>query len=222
MKNILVVCGAGMSTSLLVNKMKEADIDQEYSIKCSDTSSAHLYMLETDIFLLAPHMSYLKDEYEQKCKKLKIPFMLIDSLDYTHMDGKAVLQKARNVLEEYIKEWPFTIVLLHSKSGMMSDLLVMDMKKKVKEDEKTWKIQSVVVDDFDDTNVNVALLEPQISYYKEDLLRHLTNELTIILIPPYNLYATFDGRKILDYIKKEYQKQIDEKKIELKERIEIE
>ena len=29
MKNILLVCGAGMSTSLLVRKMQEADINHE-------------------------------------------------------------------------------------------------------------------------------------------------------------------------------------------------
>lgn len=56
--------------------------------------------------------------------------MLIDSYDYTKMAGKIVLDKAIMLLNEFTKEHPFKVLLLHSVAGAMSDLIVLDMKKK--------------------------------------------------------------------------------------------
>ncbi|MCD7809722.1 MAG: PTS sugar transporter subunit IIB, partial [Erysipelotrichaceae bacterium] len=98
MQRILLACGAGMSTSLLVKKMSEADINHEYEIKCCDTVRAKVLMYDYDIFLLAPHISYMKEEFKQICDEINIPFMLVDTLDYTKIDGKAVLNKAIQML----------------------------------------------------------------------------------------------------------------------------
>ena len=45
MKKILLVCGGGMSTSLLVKKMEAADIYNEYQIKCSDVVSGQVLLV---------------------------------------------------------------------------------------------------------------------------------------------------------------------------------
>ena len=219
MKNILLVCGAGMSTSLLVRKMQEADINHEYHIRCSDTLSAHLLLLETDIFLLAPHIAYMKDEYLHKCLELNIPFLIIDGVDYRKMDGESVLRKTQQELEKYSKENPFQVVLVHSRVGAMSDLIALDMKKKLQSDEKDWQIKSLAIDDFDNQEAHIVLLEPQIGFEKKNVERILHNPFTIVDVPAMSLYASFDGRKMLDYIHQIYDQKLEEKKKELKERI---
>ena len=197
MKKILLVCGGGMSTSLLVKKMEAADIYNEYQIKCSDVVSGQVLLVDYDIILLAPHIAYLQNEFVPLCQKVNIPLMLIDSYDYTKMAGKIVLDKAIMLLNEFTKEHPFKVLLLHSVAGAMSDLSVLDMKKNV-----------------------IILLEPQIRYEEVNLERRLKENLTIITVPPISLYASFDGRKVLDYIKRVYNQEIDKKRKKVKESIE--
>ena len=50
MKKILLVCGGGMSTSLLVKKMEAADIYNEYQIKCSDVVSGQVLLVDHNFF----------------------------------------------------------------------------------------------------------------------------------------------------------------------------
>ena len=109
MKKILLVCGGGMSTSLLVKKMEAADIYNEYQIKCSDVVSGQVLLVDYDIILLAPHIAYLQNEFVPLCQKVNIPLMLIDSYDYTKMAGKIVLDKAIMLLNEFTKEHPFKV-----------------------------------------------------------------------------------------------------------------
>ncbi|MCD7892231.1 MAG: PTS sugar transporter subunit IIB [Erysipelotrichaceae bacterium] len=221
MEKILLACGAGLSTSLLVNNMVEADVNHNYEIKCCDTVSAKVLVYDYDIFLLAPHIAYMKDEFKNICDEVNIPFMLIDTMDYTKMNGKAVLDKTVVLLNEHKKENPFKVVFLHGKRGMMSNLIILDIKKKVKDYEKNWVFESVVDDDFeDDRKTNIVLLESQINFEKDKIMKKIINPLTVVDVPPRDLFASFDGRKVLDYIHQLYDKEINVKKEKLKERLE--
>lgn len=218
MKKILLVCGAGMSTSLLVKNMQREDMQNQCHIKCCDTMSAQVVMIDYDIFLLAPHIAYMKEDFKPKCEAMHMPFMVIDTLDYTKMDGKTVLHKAITMLQEYEKEHPFKVLLLHSHGGAMSDLIVIDMKKKSIDEEKNWIIEAMPVDRFlDDGSIDIILLEPQIRFEEESIKKRLQNEVTLLEIPSINLYATFDGRKILDYIHHIYEERKQQKKEKMKE-----
>lgn len=200
MKNILLVCGAGMSTSLLVKKMQEADCHHEYNIKCCDTVTAEVVLKDYDIFLLAPHISYMKDDFLVKCEQYQVPFMVIDTLDYTQMNGMSVLQKVQGQLQD--KQHLFKVVLLHAGGGVMTDLILLDMKKKLRDEEKDWLIESCKIEEFqDDGDVDLILLESQLSYEMNNLKQRVDPK-TKIMIPPRDLYASFDGRKVLDYIQK--------------------
>ncbi|WP_049945507.1 hypothetical protein [Candidatus Stoquefichus massiliensis] len=201
MKNILLVCGAGMSTSLLVKKMKAADMKHQYYIQCTDTVSAQFALMKTDMFLLAPHIGYMKDEFIPLCEKRGIPFMVIDSLDYTKMDGVSVLKKVSIILNDLDQNHIFKVILLHSRAGAMSDLLAMDMNKKKNDSEKDWIIKSIDIELFDEEmEVDIILLEPQICFEEDSLLKKLKNKKTKVYVPSRQLYGAFDGRKILNFI----------------------
>ena len=76
MKKILLVCSAGMSTSLLVNKMKDA---------------AKEFNVEVDIVLLGPQVRFQKSLVE-KLANGRIPVEVIDMRSYGIMDGKSILK----------------------------------------------------------------------------------------------------------------------------------
>lgn len=101
MKNILLVCSAGMSTSLLVNKMMAAakEIELEINIKAMSISECSSVIDEADIVLLGPQVRYQKPQVDSLVKG-RIPVEIIDMRLYGMMNGKAVLEQALKSIEK--------------------------------------------------------------------------------------------------------------------------
>ena len=98
--NILLVCAAGMSTSLLVNKMNEAAKAKgmELEINAYPIGSLDKYASAADVILLGPQVRYelnnVKGKYPDK------PVSVIDMRDYGMMNGEKVLNFAIRLVEE--------------------------------------------------------------------------------------------------------------------------
>lgn len=98
--NILLVCAAGMSTSLLVNNMKKAadEVGLEANIEAHPVSQAGQYGPTSDVILLGPQVRFelnkLKTMYPGK------PIDMINMQDYGRMDGKKVLETALKLINE--------------------------------------------------------------------------------------------------------------------------
>lgn len=101
MKSIMLVCSAGMSTSLLVTKMKTAsnEMNLEVEIFAVAEVDAKNHYDKADIVLLGPQVRFLKDKIEKEVKEYSIPVLVIDSISYGMMDGKKVLESALNSLK---------------------------------------------------------------------------------------------------------------------------
>ncbi len=100
MKNIVLFCAAGMSTSLLVNKMKKAaeEAGLDYQIDAYPLSEAGTYGPEADIILLGQQVKYkLKDTQAQFPEK---PVEPINMQDYGMMNGANVIKRVKEVLGE--------------------------------------------------------------------------------------------------------------------------
>ena len=100
-KTIMLVCAAGMSTSLLVSKMQKAAKDEEISAKifaaaASDTDN-QIKKQHPDILMLGPQVRYLEEDY---AKKLDIPVRVINMQDYGSMNGEKVFKDALFTLNE--------------------------------------------------------------------------------------------------------------------------
>lgn len=101
MKNIVLFCAAGMSTSLLVSKMKDAAKEigkNEYEINAYSISEASTYGVNADVILLGPQVRF----HLNKIKEL-LPNKSVESIDmsaYGMMDGKAVLKQAMKLMGE--------------------------------------------------------------------------------------------------------------------------
>lgn len=98
MINIYLFCNAGMSTSILVNKIQEA-ADQE-GIACNvaafPVAQASLKGKEADIILLGPQVRYLLKKVSEDCPDKKVD--VVGMRAYGMMDGKAVFTQVKTVL----------------------------------------------------------------------------------------------------------------------------
>lgn len=99
MLKIKLFCSAGMSTSVLVNKMREAAKNRGLEVEISAHSETQM-MSEAqgiDIALLGPQISYKLSEAKKICDSLNIPVDVIPMKDYGMMNGEKVLDFAINL-----------------------------------------------------------------------------------------------------------------------------
>ena len=90
----LLVCAAGMSTSLLVNRMKEAAETKEieFQIEAHPVGQIEKYGEAADVILLGPQVRYeLKNIKKMFLDK---PVEIINMQDYVTMNGAKVLDTA--------------------------------------------------------------------------------------------------------------------------------
>lgn len=94
MMKILLVCAGGMSTGMLVQKMKEYSESQELNLLIDAVGLSELEDNVTDVnvILLGPQIGFQKDAIKNKYPN--IPISVIDMMDYGMMNGEAVLKKA--------------------------------------------------------------------------------------------------------------------------------
>ena len=98
MKKILLVCNAGMSTSMLVAKMKKAAEAKavDVSIEAKSLSEAKNEIAEVDIVLLGPQIRYELNNVKKIAGS--VPVEAIDMKDYGMMNGEKVLNHALEVM----------------------------------------------------------------------------------------------------------------------------
>ena len=101
MKKILLVCAAGMSTSLLVNKMNDAAKDMGIGIdivalpisECSKAAE------EVDVVLLGPQVRYQKAQVDAIVDG-RVPVEVIEMRAYGTMNGSAILDRALELIHQ--------------------------------------------------------------------------------------------------------------------------
>lgn len=98
MTKIVLLCAAGMSTSALVRKMKDAAKAEGYECDISAHSVSETKNYQSaDMILLGPQVRYRLKEVQGELPNNKVE--VIDMKDYGMMNGKAVLDHVRKVLE---------------------------------------------------------------------------------------------------------------------------
>ncbi|WP_312653657.1 PTS sugar transporter subunit IIB [Proteiniclasticum sp.] len=99
MMKILLVCSAGMSTSLLVTKMKKAADEKGIDVEIFALSAGEgkKILKDVDLVLLGPQVRFMKNEF---LKLATVPVDVIDMLSYGRMEGDKVLNHALTLLEQ--------------------------------------------------------------------------------------------------------------------------
>lgn len=98
MKKIVLLCAAGMSTSLLVTKMLESAKKQglEYDIHAYSINNAKDCILGADLILLGPQVRYKLSEVKKLASN--IPVEVIDMVAYGMVDGEKIIKGIANKL----------------------------------------------------------------------------------------------------------------------------
>lgn len=98
MKKIVLFCGSGMSSSLLVLKIKDAALSVGYECRIEAFSSTHSeYAKEADVVLIGPQIRFHQKDLQAK---LKCPVAVIDDEAYGSMNGAKILAQARKLLKD--------------------------------------------------------------------------------------------------------------------------
>ncbi|GMS53873.1 PTS sugar transporter subunit IIB [Enterococcus raffinosus] len=104
MKTIMLVCSAGMSTSLLVTKMEAAAKDENFDADIFAVSATEangvLAEKNVDVLLLGPQVRFMLKQFEEKVASKNIPVAVIDMADYGMMNGQKVLQEAKQLMNQ--------------------------------------------------------------------------------------------------------------------------
>lgn len=99
MKKIALLCAAGMSTSVLVRKMQDAanEMGFECEIQAYPASQANEVGKDADVMLLGPQVRFELNKVKALCPN--VPVEVIDMRSYGTMNGKAVVELARKLIE---------------------------------------------------------------------------------------------------------------------------
>lgn len=101
-KRIMLACAGGFSTSMLVERMREAAKKQNVEVEIDATAEGKLDKLvdQIDILLLGPQVGHLEAGLKDKFSDKPLVIGTIASIDYGMMNGEKVLNDA---LEAYSK-----------------------------------------------------------------------------------------------------------------------
>lgn len=98
MKNIVLICAAGMSTSLLVTKMRQTAVTENFECKIEAYAidEAPNVIPTADIVLLGPQVRFNLNKFRAAYPNVKIE--CIEMVMYGTMNGKGVLDYARKIM----------------------------------------------------------------------------------------------------------------------------
>ncbi|MBQ1826857.1 MAG: PTS sugar transporter subunit IIB [Erysipelotrichaceae bacterium] len=100
MKRILLCCAAGMSTSLLVQRIKKVAEEEHYEcdVEAVPFKIDEPKIAEADVVLLGPQVRYNLGKLQERYPD--IPSGSIDMIAYGMCNGAAILKQARDLMGE--------------------------------------------------------------------------------------------------------------------------
>ncbi|SDC93278.1 PTS system, cellobiose-specific IIB component [Terribacillus halophilus] len=106
MKRILLACSAGMSTSMVVSKMKKAaeTLGEEYYIYAIPEGAIEEELQahhdEVVVIMLGPQVRFARRATEKRAAPYGIPVDVMDVRLYGTADGEKLLQKALQLAKQ--------------------------------------------------------------------------------------------------------------------------
>lgn len=98
MKNIVLLCAQGMSTGMLMNKMRAVakKTGYECTISAYAVSQAKKVAETADCILIGPQVRYELESVQEQCPNT--PIDVIDMVAYGRLDGVKVLALAKKLM----------------------------------------------------------------------------------------------------------------------------
>lgn len=96
MKNIMLICNAGMSTGMLAKKI-EKESDRLVNVSAYGQAEYEDYLVGVDLILVSPQIRFMIPEIRTK---VNIPVEEIAPVKYGMMDAKGILKDINSILGE--------------------------------------------------------------------------------------------------------------------------
>src|SRR5699024_5544577 len=99
---IILVCSAGMSTSMLVNKMKESAKERDISVEIDALAESQLkdHLDNLDVVLIGPQVRFLEKKVCNSRETKRIKVNINNEIAYEIMKDDKVLNQAINLKNE--------------------------------------------------------------------------------------------------------------------------
>ncbi|ORM57541.1 PTS sugar transporter subunit IIB [Pantoea rodasii] len=101
MVKILLCCSAGMSTSMVVQRMQKAatQLGLEAKIDAVGMEEFSEKIAEYDCCLLGPQIKYKLADFERQAQEYHKPVTVINTMDYGMLNGEKILQSALALID---------------------------------------------------------------------------------------------------------------------------
>jgi cellobiose PTS system EIIB component len=102
MNKIFLCCAAGMSTSIVVNKMKQAAVAKgiEAEIIAVAMEEFEATLSRFDCCLLGPQIKYKFEEFNAIAQREGKPIAIISNMDYGMLKGEKILDDALRLIRD--------------------------------------------------------------------------------------------------------------------------
>ncbi|MGF1698064.1 PTS sugar transporter subunit IIB [Vibrio lamellibrachiae] len=100
MKKILLMCTAGMSTSMMVQKMQKSAEQRNIEVEVEAYGSEYFNEMiqQYDVVLLGPQLKYMHAEFKNRAADYNKQVEVINPMDYAVMNGEKVLDYALELI----------------------------------------------------------------------------------------------------------------------------
>ncbi|NTW96518.1 MAG: PTS sugar transporter subunit IIB [Erysipelotrichaceae bacterium] len=93
---VLLICASGLSTSILVNNMRQYAPREDRIMACS-VSELSTYLNDADVILVGPQLRHQIKDIEDKAYLTSKIVALMDPKIYSRIDGEGMLEQARSL-----------------------------------------------------------------------------------------------------------------------------
>ena len=102
MITLRLFCAAGMSTSLLERRIRDAAKERgvDISVSAYPANEIDQRLEGVDVALIGPQVQFMFSQIQAKCAARNIPVAVIPMRDYGTVNGENVLSYALDLLEE--------------------------------------------------------------------------------------------------------------------------
>ena len=99
----MLCCSCGLSSSMLCSKMRkyaeENFKNEPYKIWATSIQEAKETMDNADFLLIGPHMRAMAKTVSDVADEKKVPWLIIDRMDYAYGNAKSVFAKIQSHLK---------------------------------------------------------------------------------------------------------------------------
>lgn len=198
---ILIVCAGGVSTSIMAEAVKQ-HTDSEDIVKAITYGNLDQLVARADIVFVAPQIIGLYDTVSELCEKNDTACYLLDMKTFGTMDGKTVVELAREILkgkarkgEKTMKKLKITLACAGGVStSILCNKIIAECAARGYEAEcKAYGASGLTREIVEGSDV--ILIGPQVSYMEDEVVEKFP-DVPVRLMNMLD-YGTMNAKNIL-------------------------